>query len=83
MDPSSLETAGFDQNGYYQWPCECPAFFSGESCEVDERGCGEFSVCPGYSVCSNSTEVESGYVCEDCAAGYNISEDGGKCNGKC
>lgn len=82
MDESTLDTAEFDRNRYYQWPCECPDFFSGKSCEVDERGCGAFSVCPVYSVCVNDSNEESGYVCQDCLDGYEISSDGGKCIGK-
>ena len=84
IDNSSLETAAFDGNGYYQWPCQCPSFFSGASCEVDERGCGLFSVCPEYSECRNDTTLESGYSCETCRPGYQIQVDdqGGKCVGK-
>ncbi len=80
MSNSSLPTAAFDQNGYYQWPCECPSFFSGSSCEVDERGCGEFSVCPDDSQCVNDTSQESGYVCEMCQPGSRVNQR--KCVGK-
>ena len=81
VDTSTLDTATFDSNGYYQWPCRCPSFFSGASCEVDERGCGSFSTCPDYSVCVNDSSQASGYTCTDCQVGYDISMDG-KCAGK-
>lgn len=82
IETSTLETAEFNQDNYYQWPCECQDFFSGDSCEVDERGCGPFSVCPDYSVCMNDTSQDSGYVCAQCREGFNISM-GEKCMGKC
>lgn len=82
MDMSTLDTAEFDHNRYYQWPCECPEFFSGDSCEVDERGCGDFSVCPAYSVCVNDRNQANGYMCQDCSDGYEVSSDGMRCIGK-
>ena len=78
----TLDTVLFDSNLYYQWPCVCPEFFSGDSCDVDERGCGLFDACPPYSVCMNDSSVDVGYVCQDCSAGYEISQDGGKCMGE-
>ena len=77
---NTLETATFDQNGYYQRPCQCPPFFSGDSCETDERGCGQFSSCAG-SVCINDTSQASGYTCGDCLPGYSRSRDGERCIG--
>ena len=71
----------FDENGYYQRPCLCPPFFGGDSCEVDERGCGEFSLCIG-AVCNNDSRQESGYVCGDCLPGYDQDRPGEKCTGE-
>ncbi len=80
IDNTTLETATFDLNGYYQWPCQCPSFFSGDSCETDERGCGQFSLCTG-SVCINDSSQASGYTCGDCLPGYRRSYYGEKCIG--
>jgi hypothetical protein len=82
MNMRTLDSAQYDSNGYYQWPCECPEFFGGSSCQVDERGCGEFDTCPTYSVCVDDDTVASGRVCQDCISGFQISDDGGKCVGK-
>lgn len=82
MDMSTLDSVPFDSNRYYQWPCACPEFFGGDSCEVDQRGCGLFDDCPSYSVCMNDTDVDIGYVCQDCLSGFEISQDGRKCVGE-
>lgn len=81
INNTTLQTATFDSNGYYQWPCQCPLFFSGDSCEVDERGCGEFSMCY-TSECVNDSSQASGYRCGNCLQGYAISRIGEKCSGK-
>ena len=80
IDHSKLESATFDQNGYYQWPCQCPDYVSGDSCETDERGCGPFSTCVG-SVCINDTSRASGYTCGHCLPGYRRNREGEKCSG--
>ena len=71
---NDLEAVQFDLNGHYKWPCSCPEFFGGDSCEVDMRGCGDFSVCPSYSICSDDDSVPSGYNCDTCLTGYEIDE---------
>ena len=77
-------TLEFDSNQYYQWPCECPDFFSGDSCEFNERGCDQASdPCPPTSVCVNNASVPIGYVCAECQEGYSLTGTAMKCMGKC
>ena len=82
MPGGDLGRLNFNSNRQYKWECTCPDFFGGDSCEVDMRGCGEFSDCPETSVCTNDSSVPSGYVCGQCMVGYEIVEVGGKCTGK-
>ena len=81
INEDNLGSAEFNHNNHYKWPCDCPEFFGGDSCEVDMKGCGEFSVCPDYSVCANNSMVPSGYTCNNCSEGYELVESGGKCTG--
>ena len=81
MSTSNISTLEVNQNGHYQWPCECSIFFGGDACEVDLRGCGDFNPCPDYSVCVNDSTVESGYVCDQCNTGFEVSGIGDKCSG--
>ena len=82
MSTSDISTLEVNQNGHYQWPCECSIFFGGDACEVDLRGCGDFNPCPDYSVCVNDSTVESGYVCDQCNTGFEVSGIGEKCTGR-
>jgi len=78
---SDLGQLNFNSHRQYKLECTCPEFFGGESCEVDMRGCGQFSDCPETSVCTNDSSVPSGYVCGQCIPGYEIVEVGEKCTG--
>lgn len=79
---SNLELAEFDRNNHYKWQCSCMVFFGGDSCEVDMRGCGDFSVCPETTVCRNESSKTSGYICDDCMPGFQMIQTGEKCIGK-
>ena len=74
-----MSQAKFDENNYYKWPCNCSEFFGGNSCEIDMRGCGEFSACPDPAMCRNDSTLPSGYACDQCMDGFELSNT--KCIG--
>jgi hypothetical protein len=70
----------YNSHGHYLQECSCPEFFSGDLCEIDERGCSETS-CPEFTLCEANSSVPAGFTCSACQEGYEIADDG-KCEGK-
>lgn len=66
-------------DNHYKVPCDCPDNFTGESCEIDSRGC-EIDPCPDFSECVPDVMAPGTYQCT-CSQGYTIDDDG-KCVGK-
>ena len=70
----------YNSHGHYLQECDCSEFFSGDLCEIDERGCSENS-CPEFTLCEANSSVPAGFTCSACQEGYEIADDG-KCEGK-
>ena len=70
----------FNANGHYRQECECPEFFTGDLCEIDDRRCTDAS-CPVTSLCVVNSSVPAGFTCSDCQDGYELAYDE-KCTGK-
>ena len=74
-------TRQYNSDGHFLLGCDCPELFSGNLCEIDERGCS-VSSCSDSALCEANSSVPDGYTCSACQEGYEMTDDG-KCEGKC
>ena len=70
----------YNADGHFRQECHCMAYFSGDLCENDDRGCSNDS-CPESAVCVEDSSAEAGFNCSSCQSGYELADDG-KCIGK-